>query len=194
MHKNLLLSMKNIFTLFFLLSFSYAQAQSINTSWQQDLNAALEELKKCENDNPTGVSSCNHYMGSALKKIYKVDDFFSTSADRYMLASEIAAFLKNSDKWTLLGYGFEQKALTEAQNLANTNKAAVAVYVNEEGLGHVAFIVPGEMRLSGIWGIQVPNSASLFPSDPGKSYVSKPLSYSFEGTQVKRVLIYGRNY
>ncbi len=186
--------MKHTFILYFLLSITYVHGQSINANWQQDLNLALEELKKCENTNPTGVSSCNHYMGNALKQIYQVDDFYSPSAERHMLANEIAVFLKNSEKWTLLGYGFEQKALAEAQRLANENKAAVAVYVNEEGLGHVSFIVPGEMRLSGIWGIQVPNSASLFTSDPTKSYVSKPLSYSFEGTQVKRVLIYARNY
>jgi uncharacterized protein YchJ len=186
--------MKHIFTLYFLLSITYVQGQSINPNWQQDLNTSLEELKQCENTNHTGVSSCNQYMGNALKQIYKIDDFYSTPDERHMLAHEIAEFLKNSESWTLLGYGFEQKALTEAQRLANDNKAVVAAYVNEEGLGHVAYIVPGEVRLSGIWGIQVPNSASLFPSDPTKSYVSKPLSYSFEGTQVKRVLIYARNY
>lgn len=186
--------MKHTIILYFLLFVTFANGQSINANWQQDLNLAMEELKKCENTNPSGVSSCNHYMGNALKQIYKIDDFYSARDERNMLAHEIAEFLKNSEKWTLLGYGFEQKALIEAQRLANDNKAVVAVYINEQGLGHVAYIVPGEMRLSGIWGIQVPNSASLLPSNPAKSYVSKSLSYSFEGTQVKRVLIYARNY
>lgn len=186
--------MKQTFILYFLLSVTYLHGQSINANWQKDLNVAMEELKKCENTNTVGVSSCNHFLGNALKQIYKIDDFYSSPDERHMLAHEIAEFLKNSEKWTLLGYGFEQKALTEAQRLANDNKAVVAAYVSDQGVGHVAYIVPGDMRLSGIWGIQVPNSASLFPSDPSKSYVSKPLSYSFEGTQVKRVLIYARNY
>lgn len=186
--------MKKLLPVLFLFLSTQVYAQSINNNWQQDLNEALKQLKECENTNPTGISPCNKFLGSTLKTVYNIDDFYSKHSDRYMLAAEIAAFLKNSDSWTLLGYGFEQKALTAAQEYANAKKAAVAVYLNDEGLGHVALIIPGELKLSGIWGIQVPNSASFFPSNAPKSYVGKSLSYSFEGTQVKRVLIYGRNY
>src|SRR5690606_21988979 len=99
--------MKHTIILYFLLFVTFANGQSINANWQQDLNLATEELKKCENTNPSGVSSCNHYMGNALKQIYKIDDFYSARDERNMLAHEIAEFLKNSEKWTLLGYGFE---------------------------------------------------------------------------------------
>ncbi len=186
--------MKRLLTVIFCSCATLSFAQTINNNWKQDLNQELELLKACDDSPTTGVSPCNKFMGSALNTLYKVDDFYSKSSERYMLTAEIAAFLKNSDKWTLLGRGYEQKALHEAQNYANAKKAAIAIYVNEEGLGHVAIIAPGDLRLSGTWGFQVPNSVSFFPAEKSKSYVDKSLSYAFAGTQIKSVLIYGRKY
>lgn len=111
-----------------------------------------------------------------------------------MVVGEIAEYLESSSQWTLLGHAYEQEALNKAQNYANTRKAAVAVYLNEEGLGHVSFILPGDMNPSGSWGFNVPNSASFFMSTPQKSYVDKGLSYAFDRSLIKDVLIYGRNY
>lgn len=186
--------MKRFLTVVCCLCATLSFGQSINNNWKQDLNKELELLRACDDSQSTGVSPCNKFMGGALKTLYNVDDFYSKSSGRYMLTAEIAAFLKNSDKWTLLGPGYEQKALNEAQNYANAKKAAIAIYVNEEGIGHVAIIAPGDLRLSGTWGFQVPNSVSFFPSDKSKSYVDKSLSYAFAGTQIKSVLIYGRKY
>lgn len=186
--------MKKYFVIALLLCSSLAYSQTLNSNWKSDLNKELELLKACDETPTMGVSPCNRFMGGALKSVYNIDDFYSKSEKRHMLSAEIALFLKNSDKWTLLGRGYEQKALSEAQNYANSKKAVVAIYVNEEGLGHVAIITPGELRLSGTWGFQVPNSVSFFPNDKAKSYVDKSLSYSFAGTQIKSVLIYGRKY
>lgn len=133
-------------------------------------------------------------MGSALSTVYKIDDFYSKELGRHMLVSEISSFLKSSQKWKALGYAYDQKALTEAQTLANAKTAVVAIYLNAEGIGHVSIIVPGELRLSGTWGFPVPNSASMFPGHPEKSYVDKALSYSFEKSHLKNVLLYARNY
>jgi len=186
--------MKRILTVIFLICATVSFGQSLNNNWKQDLTKELELMKACDDSPTTGVSPCNKFMGEALKTVYKVDDFYSKNLGRYMLTAEIAAFLKNSNKWTLLGHGYEQKALNEAQNYANNKKAAIAIYVNEEGLGHVAIIAPGDLRLSGTWGFQVPNSVSFFPADKGKSYINKSLSYAFAGNQIRGVLIYGRNY
>ncbi len=181
------------YLLFVIMLISFvANGQAINKNWKQDLTQDLALIKACDNSPGPGVSACNQYMGGALKKIYIVDDFYSKSAGRYMLTAEIASYLKNDKNWTLLGYGYEGKALEEAQQLANANKAAVAIYVNEAGLGQLAVIAPGTMKLSGTWGFQVPNSVSFFPNDKEKSYIDKPLSYAFSSNQIKTVLLYGR--
>lgn len=186
--------MKNLIPIFLLFFFSSSYAQSINANWKQDLNKELEEMLACQNTATTGVSPCNKYMGSALNTVYQINDFYSKEEGRHMLVNEIDYLLKNSSKWKLLGPAYDQKALREAQELANSKKAVVAVYMNEEGIGHVSVIVPGEMKPSGTWGFQVPNSVSFFPGDPSKSYIDKGLSYSFERAHIKSLKLYARNY
>jgi hypothetical protein len=177
-----------------MLSALFSNAQSLNNNWKKDLNNSLIKLNECENTNLAGVNSCNEFMASALTSVYKIQDFYSKEEGRHMLANEISYFLKNSSNWKVLGKGFEQDALKEAQSLANASKAVVSVYLNNQGIGHVSIILPGDLKLSGTWGFMVPNSASFFPGDPQKSYVDKGLSYSFEKTMLKDVVLYARNY
>lgn len=181
-----------LFILLLISSFSFAQ--NINNNWKKDLDNALLQINNCENTNQVGVNSCNEFMGGALNTVYKIDDFYSKKLERYLLTNEISYFLKNSAKWKLLGYGYEQQSLQEAQNAANENKAVVALYLNKEGIGHVSIILPGELKNSGTWGFHAPNSTSFFPANPAKSYVDKALSYSFEKSQLKDVFLYVRIY
>ncbi len=92
-----------------------------------------------------------------------------------------------------MGHGYDQKVLLQAQKHANAGKATIAIYINEAGIGHIAMILPGEMKPSGTWGFQVPNSASFFATTPEKSYIEKGSSYAYERPQIKGVMIYGRN-
>ena len=186
--------MKNYIILVFSLCYSLSYGQSINSQWKQALNNELEQFKACENTAATGTNPCNKFVGSALSTVYNINDFYSKTLGRHMLIGEIADFLKDNNQWTLLGHAYEQEALNEAQNYANARKAAVAVFINEEGIGHVSLILPGELSPSGSWGFKVPNSASFFLSTPEKSYMDKGLSYAFERNLIKEVLLYGRNY
>ena len=127
-------------------------------------------------------------MGESLKKIYKVNDFYSTKSGRYMTATEISSFLKESDKWKLIGPSYEQKTLASAQELANSGKAVVAVYVNSAGIGHMVVITPGQLQQSGSWGLNVPSVVSFFPSQPDKSFVDKGLSFAFGKNLMKDIL------
>jgi len=111
-----------------------------------------------------------------------------------MIANEISKFLSESDKWTLLGHSYEQKTLSTAQEFANSKKAVVAVYMNAAGIGHVVIITPGQLQRSGSWGLNVPNVASFFPSQPEKSFIDKGLSFAFGKNLMKDILVYGRNY
>jgi hypothetical protein len=131
-------------------------------------------------------------MGESLKKIYKVNDFYSTQSGRYMTASEISSYLKSDDNWKLIGPTYDQKTLVTAQDMANAGKPVVAVYMNSAGIGHVVVITPGQLQPSGSWGLNVPNVVSFFPSQPDKSFVDKGLSFAFGKNLMKDILIYGR--
>lgn len=186
--------MKNWFTIIVFFFYSLSYSQSINSNWKQELTNEFDQFRACENTAETGINPCNKFIGRSLRTVYKVNDFYAKELGRYMLVSEIEGFLKDSKRWTLLGHGYEQEALNKAQDYANAKKAVVAVYLNEENLGHLAIILPGALQPSGSWGFQVPNSAAYFMSEPEKSYMNKGLSYSFPRNLIKEVLIYGRNY
>lgn len=186
--------MKNYLTIAFFLITTISYGQSLNSKWQQDLIQELEQFKNCDTTAVAGLNPCHKYVGNAVKTVYQVNDFYSKEQGRYMVVSEIYDHLKNSKKWTLLGHAYEQNALKEAQSYANAKKAVVAIYLNEDGLGHLSVITPGELKLSGLWGFEVPNSVSFFTSTPENSYVDKSLSYAFGKRLIKNVLIYGRNY
>lgn len=188
---NLLIS-KTIWSLVFLMSIAFTNsAQSINDNWQGDLEKSLQAFKACEGNSST--KECTKYIGENVKTVYNVNDFYSQKLGRYMVVSEIAEYLENNKGWKLLGKGYEQAALKIAQEHANTNKAVVAIYLNNKGVGNLALILPGELQPSGSWSLQVPNAASFFTSDPSKSFVGKGLSYAFPRSTVMEVLIYGKN-
>ena len=183
---------KNYFFLLLAFIVSVGYGQGINNTWKTELNSSLQQFFNCQNSS-SGKTECLQFMGESVKKIYKVNDFYSSKSGRYMTASEISSFLKESDKWKLIGPTYEQRTLATAQELANSGKAVVAVYINSTGIGHMVVITPGQLQPSGSWGLNVPNVVSFFPSQPDKSFVDKGLSFAFGKNLMKDILIYGRN-
>ncbi len=182
----------NFIILFFLLApggVVAVHAQSINSQWRKELSSALEDFVKCRESG-----ACSSFVGESLKRVYNINDFYSSSEKRYLRSSEISDLIKGDRKWTLLGRSFDQSALEEAQKNANAKKAVVAVYRSENGLGHVVLIVPGALTPSGSWGLNVPNAASFPATDPEKSFVDKGLSFAFTKSMMKDVFLYVRNY
>ena len=177
-----------------ILSHTSIYAQGIDKNWNTKLDESIAQFKSCENTTVAGVHSCNKYIGQALKLVYRINDFYSTSKGRYMLAGEIHEHVQNSKRWSLLGKGYEQDALTKAQQRANQKKAVVAVYRDASGEGHVAYILPGDLQASGSWRLQVPNSAAFFIEEPSRSYSNKGLSYSFPRSAIQSVSLYERKY
>lgn len=174
-----------------ILSLQTIQAQSLNASWKKELQNALTDFINCKDG---GNKECSSLTGESLKKVYNINDFYSSSQKRYMQASEISSFIKENRNWTVLGPSFDQSVLEAAQQNANNKKAVVAVYQDEKGLGHVVLIVPGSLTPSGSWGLKVPVAASFFASDPQRSFVEKGLSFAFTKSMMKDVVLYVRKY
>jgi hypothetical protein len=170
------------------------QGQSLNTNWEKDLTALMDQFMSCTSSSSDSYS-CSALITESVAKVYKLNNaLYSEKSKRYLHLKEVSQQLAESSQWTLLGHAYEQKALTEAQDLANAKKAVIAVYTTTEGVSHVAVILPGELQYSGTWGFQVPNSASFVLSEPSKSYVNKGLSYAFARNMIKDVKLYGKKY
>ncbi len=174
-------------------SVTSAHAQTLNTNWNADLNIALKQFLDCEGASQE-KTECVHFIGESLNTVYKVDDFKNAKSGKYMSTNEIAGFLKGNAKWKPLGPSYDQAVLAKAQESANAKKAVVALFINAEGIGHVAIITPGELQPSGSWGLKVPNAASFFQKDPSKSFVGKGLSFAFARVMMKDITLYVREY
>jgi hypothetical protein len=170
------------------------QGQSLNTNWEKDLTVLMDQFMSCTSSSSDSYS-CSALITESVAKVYKLNNaLYSEKSKRYLHLKEVSQQLAEASQWTLLGHAYEQKALTEAQDMANAKKAVIAVYTTTEGVSHVAVILPGELQYSGTWGFQVPNSASFVLSEPSKSYVNKGLSYAFARNMIKDVKLYGKKY
>ncbi len=184
--------------LFFICIFSFLSisvtGQSVNNNWQKELDQALSAYKQCSESATEKETQCANAAGEVLKTVYRLNDFYLKSDERYMVVREVADYLGKDKKWELIGHAYEQNALDRAQELANKKHAVVAVFPGNTDDGHVSVILPGNTLASGTWGLKVPNSASFFVHAPQKSYVGKALSYAFTRGMIKDVLIFARNY
>lgn len=171
---------------------SSVYGQGLNPNWNSDLKNSLQQFLTCQRTQDE--QACAKYLGESLQTVYKIKDFYSPKLGRYMKAGEIATYLKETKQWTKAGHAYEQNVLKLAQDQANSKKAVVAVYMNQEGIGHVVVITPGELQRSGSWGLDVPNAASFFLTQPDKSFVDKSLAFAFGKTMLKDIVIYTRNY
>lgn len=188
-----LVTYKTGFVLFALFISVASHGQALNSNWKKDLDNAMKEFLSCQ--GTTDVSSpCNKFLGESLNTVYRINDFYSQSLDRYMVAGEIAKYLKSSEQWSLLGPCYDQKTLVQAQEHANARKAVVAVYMSSSGGGHVVLITPGALQSSGSWELSVPTATSFFLNQPDRSFINKGLSFAFGKMLIKDILIYTRKY
>ena len=181
-----------LFLSLFLFSILSAHAQTFNENWKTDLTKLVGAFKTCQGTIEQNYNPCSKYSGESLKVVYGLDDFFSTDLDRYLTGTEIIRFLESSSQWNKSGMASDQEVLDAAQNAANEKKAVVAVHTDEDGFGHIALILPGELTPSGLWKMSVPNCSSFFMNSPGSSFSGKGLSYAFSRTMMNDIIIYTR--
>jgi hypothetical protein len=164
-------------------------AQNLNAEWEKELTKSLDQFLDCAKTSADKYSCIK--IGQTVATVYHQEAFYSKDQKRYLAANEIPTFLKQNDRWTLLGPAYDQKVLDASQEFANANKPVIAVYTSSTG-SHVVLILPGDLHYSGTWGCNVPNSASFAVNDPSKSYVGKGLSYGFSKSMMKSITLYCR--
>lgn len=193
--------MKNCLNYFFailliaaMISCTSGIKRNLNLNWKQDLTTSIEAFKECDQTLQNGVNPCGKYIGESVNLVYNVNDFYSEKLGRYLSVTEIIEYLNTGNEWVSLGKATDQIALTEAQNLANSQNAVIAAYLGEDKTGHVSIILPGTLTKSGAWGMEAPNSVSFFIANKGKSYLDKGLSYAFNKNMLGHVTLFARNY
>jgi hypothetical protein len=168
-------------------------SQSLNENWKRDLELSLDKFRQCTQTTAEKYQ-CSGFIGESIANVYKTKTFYSDKQNRYLHINEISRSSLETGPWTSLGRAYDQKVLEDAQKQANANRAVIAVYVTDSGIGHIAVILPGKLQFSGSWGFNVPNAASFVFNDSQKSFVDKGLSYAFSKNMIKDVILYARKY
>jgi len=163
-------------------------AYSFTADWKTSLTQMQSDFISCKSQNKG--AECKTYVAKALKAIYGISDFDASNKPGGALdINAVANYIKKDSKWKLLGDASSQDILKQAQDDANNNKAVVAMMVSDNGADHIAIIAPGTLTACG--SLKYPNSISFFINNPDKSYISKPLAYSFKS--MDGIKIYARN-
>lgn len=159
---------------------------------QRALYERLVGYLSCPDDLVDGpladLAACNYFAGRVLADVYGVGDF-ARHGGGWLTANEIADYVDRPvSSWSRLGAASDQRVLGEAMRAARDGYSVIAVKRGQPG--HVALVLPGALRESGNWGLQVPNSASFAYASPDRAYVFCRRSYAFASPA--GVLLYWR--
>src|SRR5689334_185572 len=102
-------------------------------------------------DNDTGRQidqvACNWFVAEASKKLYDVDDFTKDANGHWLVANEIADFVRISKDWSKLEMANSQSVLADASQGAGNGQPVIAVMQGNPH-GHVALVLAGELKPS----------------------------------------------
>lgn len=162
-----------------------------DTPWSGSIGWAEQKLTDCrESSADRFPSPCTRFVSEALERVYAVTDFKKGTS--YLTGYRVQTILNGVDSgWTMIGTALEQSALNEAQKIANDGNPVVAV-LQAASNGHVALVLPGSVKRSLTWQRRVPNAASFFSNQPGRSFIAKSLSYAFDPSSAEKVNLYYR--
>jgi hypothetical protein len=140
------------------------------------IDGVFNDFMSCK-DNSTERASCKEFPAKAICTVYGISDLMN-GEDSYVKYDELLANLDMS-KWEKVGQASDQSALDKAQAAANEGRAAFAIDEGDQ-YGNIAIILAGEAKRSTKWGLDCPNSASMFMGGHKYSYMNKGLNYAWK--------------
>lgn len=174
-----------------------------NTPSRQQLDLVIKKLgefMKCEVGNEMNDSSpCNTFASRGLEAIYGVKDFKTGKSSHQSANGMWNEVHKSDSQWKKLGAVLDEQNNLCAQSIANAGWPVIALR-ERKGHGHVALVIPGELKDSGSWGMKTANSASFFYRETpeemyskSQGYLDKALSSAFIKEDAKDAVFFYRN-
>ena len=133
-------------------------------------------------DDPNNVdTACNYFVGKSLNDFYSTPDFFDSATGTYMNSKTMKEFLHGDGAqkgWRKIGKADNQADHQSAADSAKAKKPTIAIWHEGGDTGHVALVLPGELRASG-FGFKVARIAQTRLGKIKGSFIGCRLSAGF---------------
>ena len=139
------------------------------------------------------ASPCNRFVSKGLVDLHGVSDF--VRGDGHLTANEIYDYVSQpSSGWKSIGVLADTDNSLCAQFLANRGTPVIAA-IKHAVHGHVALVLPGELKSSTTWGAFAPNSAAFkyFSPNSAQTYVNGRLSQAFTAADAATAFYFYRD-
>lgn len=127
--------------------------------------------------NASSRNECKHFIAQSICEYNGIYDFMNEDGS-FVEYHTIYDLVLENELWKKIGNAEDQNVLTDAQTLANKGLPVIAINTNDKHKLSV-LVIKGETKSSRSWGLKTPNTAAFFPVSGPKSYINKPLSYSW---------------
>lgn len=147
---------------------------------QASIEELMERYEFCK-DNADSKNECKHFIAQSICEYNAISDLRDENGN-YVDYHSIFELISQDEKWKNIGDASNQQVLTDAQTLANEGLPVIAINTSDKHKFSV-LIIKGETKASRSWNLNTPNSAAFFPVSGPKSYINKPLSYSWSSPE-----------
>ena len=131
--------------------------------------------------NSSSRNECKHFIAQSICEYNGIYDFMNEDGTFVDYHSIYDLVLEN-EIWKKIGDASDQDVLIDAQTLANEGLPVIAINTSDKHKFSV-LVINGEMQQSRSWELKTPNTAAFFPVSGPKSYINKPLSYSWSSPE-----------
>jgi hypothetical protein len=160
-----------------------APSRAGQTTWDRNAVWLQEQIEACARG--TAEFACRYFPARALNQLFGIDEF--CTAERCLLAHEIAVEIGKDGHWSTLGRANDQAILTQAQEMAIGGLPVIAVQAGGDK-GLIAIIMPGKLAASQRWSRNVPMSVGTRLDKPEDSIYGKGLNFLF--SDPAKVMLY----
>ncbi|WP_459210149.1 hypothetical protein [Aquimarina rhabdastrellae] len=151
-----------------------------------DFTTVVSDFIACK-QQASERNHCRNSISQIISQTYSIADF-KDQKNGYVIYDSIRPIISRSNQWKKLGSALNQQHLDQA--MEHTNNGGLSLVIDtENSYGHVVMLVPGEMKKSSSWNLQLPPVLSLLNFKPEKSFNGKALSYAMKKSNSLQVYI-----
>ncbi|MDY8135254.1 hypothetical protein [Aquimarina sp. 2201CG5-10] len=147
---------------------------------KSNLPDIIQDFIQCK-EKASERTDCRNRITQVISETYDLSEFNDPKLG-FVIYDSIRPIIEASTYWQKIGTATDQETLNKATEHANNGGLSLIIDTSTD-YGHVVMILPGDIKKSGSWNMNLPDVLSLLNYKPEKSFYNKSLSYAFEKSE-----------